>query len=550
MSSYSFDIPENAESTYSSFQEQSEEPPDLTINSSEPEEDDYHSTSEKEEMTEISSKYLTLRASTAPPRPLTDIEEFRRSSDFLLLEHTVICASQLFLRSDQKYDLDSEHGQRACKKLLNQLEKLCEVFKALCSSREYRNKFSKAYKVLYKENCLCYLTEILDSAQEGFPYLYVNGEKYVFSGEVLQAGSNLFQKFVKIQFVLKEIYNRVCEETFAGTVDEIKEEISQSLQEFDNLWVEFEQLYVHELMAIESDARRFIEEAIRMEHDIAVLEGIYKENSRSTLESHELHEAKARLITIIGKINSVTNIEGKGRDDLTIDILKAAEALIRRMSTPTVCIRSLAEKIKQAFVGLRMLLRKYAQNIEIVDPQLKNNPELVEALVKFETSWERGKIYFLNSKKCNQLIFLSNLIESTSSKYGVFKEQLECSDSELFVNIPALMVIKALEEEDRGILKSFCAPIFDEAETVGGVWKRLKRSYKLGKLAASSFTEYSELLTMLTLGETFDPAFRTQVLDAKFDNLEGTVNKIKYLAIELHRHKPTDWNRFLDIILS
>ena len=469
-------MPENATSAYSSMQEQSEELPDMTINSSEPEEEDYQSISEKEDMTEISSKYLTLRASTAPPRPLTDIEEFRRSSDFLLLEHTVVCASQLFLRSDQKYDLDSEQGQRACKKLLNQLEKLCEVFKILCSSREYRNKFSKAYRVLYKENSLCYLTEILDSAQEGFPYLYVNGEKYVFSGEVLQAGSNLFQKFLKTQFILKEIYNRAYEETFAGTVDEIKEEISQFLQEFDNLWVDFEQLYVHELMAIESDARRYIEEAIQHEHEITLLEEQYKEMNKSTLESKELNELKAKLIVIIGKINSVANIEGKGRDDLTIDILKAAEALIRRMSTPTVCIKNLAEKIKQAFIGLRMLFRKYAQNIEIVDPQLKNNPDLVEALVKFETSWERGKIYFLNSKKCNQLIFLSNLIESTSSKYQVFKEQLECSDSELFVSIPALMVIKALEEEDRGILKSFCSPIFDENESIGGVWKRLKES--------------------------------------------------------------------------
>jgi hypothetical protein len=47
--------------------------------------------------------------------------------------------------------------------------------------------------VLYKEGQLCYLTEILDSAQEGFPYLWVNGEKYVFSGEVLQAGQTLFK---------------------------------------------------------------------------------------------------------------------------------------------------------------------------------------------------------------------------------------------------------------------------------------------------------------------------------------------------------------------
>jgi hypothetical protein len=34
-------------------------------------------------------------------------------------------------------------------------------------SRDYRQHFSQAYKVLYKEGELSYLTEILDSAQEG-----------------------------------------------------------------------------------------------------------------------------------------------------------------------------------------------------------------------------------------------------------------------------------------------------------------------------------------------------------------------------------------------
>ena len=549
MYAYQFDLPDYTTPEFLSQHDQSSETQELISKSSDFEDSSYESSLSKEELLNSPSKYLTLRASTAPPRPLTDLEEFRRSSDFLLLEHTVICSSQLFLRSDQKYDLDSDQGQRSCKKLLNQLEKMSEVFKVKSISREYRSHFSKAYRVLYKENSLCYLTEILDSAQEGFPYLYVNSEKYVFSSEVLEAGGNLFSKFTKTQYMLKEIYNRVCDESFSGVVDEIKIEIQEILLDFDSIWVDFEQLYVHELMAIESDARRFIEEAIWLEKELTRIENSSKILGKSLLDNNEFIETRAKLVVIIGKINSVANIEGKGRDDLTVDILKAAEVLIRRMSTPAKCVKNLAEKIKQSFLALRLLFRKYSLNIEIVDPQLKNNPDLVNYLVSFESSWERGKIYFLNSKKCNQLVFLSNIIESTSSKFTVFREQLECSDSELFVNIPALIVIKALEEEDRGICKSFCSPIFDETESVGGVWKRLKRSYKLGKLAASSAPEYLELITLITLGEPFDKKFREQVLDSKFDNVDSTINKIKYLAIELHRHKPADWNRFLDIIL-
>jgi hypothetical protein len=73
---------------------------DLSISGSLEDSEDYieNSSSDKEdimEAEEISSKHMALRASTAPARPLTDIEEFRRSSDFLLLEHTVACSSYL-----------------------------------------------------------------------------------------------------------------------------------------------------------------------------------------------------------------------------------------------------------------------------------------------------------------------------------------------------------------------------------------------------------------------------------------------------------------------
>lgn len=53
--------------------------------------------------------------------------------------------------------------------------------------RGYRQEFSKAYKVLYRPDiwAMSYLTEILDSAQEAFPHLWVNSEKYIFSDEVI-----------------------------------------------------------------------------------------------------------------------------------------------------------------------------------------------------------------------------------------------------------------------------------------------------------------------------------------------------------------------------
>lgn len=84
----------------------------------------------------------------------------------------------------------------------------------------------------------------------------------------------------------------------------------------------------------------------------------------------------------------MANPEGMGRDDLGNEILLAAEGIYRRISpTQSKAVRNLAQRIKKAFFDFRTLLRRYESNIEVVDPQLKNNLELVEILVEFENTW-------------------------------------------------------------------------------------------------------------------------------------------------------------------
>jgi len=95
----------------------------------------------------------------------------------LLIEHCVLCSERVIQKSDHKFDLESIEGNKAAKRFLNQLENLANVFGIKTQNRDYRLEFSKAYRILYSDGSLCYLTEIIDSAQEGFPFLWVNGEK-------------------------------------------------------------------------------------------------------------------------------------------------------------------------------------------------------------------------------------------------------------------------------------------------------------------------------------------------------------------------------------
>lgn len=68
-----------------------------------------------------------FRVKTAPARPLTEIEEFRKSKVFYLMERTVFSSTHLIQTYNNHYDIDSMEGQLACKTFLNLIEKLHEV---------------------------------------------------------------------------------------------------------------------------------------------------------------------------------------------------------------------------------------------------------------------------------------------------------------------------------------------------------------------------------------------------------------------------------------
>lgn len=64
------------------------------------------------------------------------------------------------------------------------------------------------------------------------------------------------------------MYERIIEDSVNTTVQEVVEELCKNLEEFDKCWVEYEKVYVFELMLIEADARRFVTDAIETEKEL------------------------------------------------------------------------------------------------------------------------------------------------------------------------------------------------------------------------------------------------------------------------------------------
>ena len=116
------------------------------------------------------------------------------------------------------------------------------------------------------------------------------------------------------------------------TVQEVVQELSTNLEDFDRGWVEYEKIYVFELMLIEADARRFITDAIETEKLLSQIEMQEKSRGRIFFDSKDFKQHREKLVSILGKINAVANPEGMGRDDLTIEILINAENTFRKVS--------------------------------------------------------------------------------------------------------------------------------------------------------------------------------------------------------------------------
>ena len=67
-------------------------------------------------------------------------------------------------------------------------------------------------------------------------------------------------------------------------------------------------------------------------------------------------------------------------------------------------------------------MQKYQKNIETVDPQLKNNAELVEVLTLFEDAWGLAKGQLGSEDRIQQLNEFSKLVQNTCDQFKEFKE--------------------------------------------------------------------------------------------------------------------------------
>ena len=86
------------------------------------------------------------------------------------------------------------------------------------------------------------LRKVLKYFISAVPCLFVNGQKFDFSKNVLEAGQKLFQTFIDIQAIIRRNYIKVNCESSPSCMVQVRADMVRALDNFDMLWTGYEKV--------------------------------------------------------------------------------------------------------------------------------------------------------------------------------------------------------------------------------------------------------------------------------------------------------------------
>lgn len=183
----------------------------------------------------------------------------------------------------------------------------------------------------------------------------------------------------------------------------------------------------------------------------------------------------------------------------------------------------MAGNIRSSFDGYRQLMRKYQENIELVDPQLKNNALLVQVMTTFEDAWSLGQNQISSPERLQQLDMFSRLLEKTCTEVTPFNELVECRDASIFMSIPALLILETL--------------LNDSQKKASTAWTDLCKRFKADMVGSDEFKQAFQAFSHLHEMKSLVNKIKLQVLEVapQSSEFQSETNQVKYLGMDLQR---------------
>jgi len=263
----------------------------------------------------------------------------------------------------------------------------------------------------------------------------------------------------------------------------------------------------------------------------------------SANSSTESHRTLRQLVEQVAVLNARANTQGKGRGDLTMDVLVAAADLLREGrgrpgSAASAAQHFLAAKVLDSFMNLRSYFSSIYNEIMEVDPQLSKNQRLVKALAAWEEAWELGERILLRPEMLQALCTSAGLCVEALRVLPELQEHVKDQDAELFMILPRLVILSDFHTGSRcEVLRFYLPHHFDGAERSD--LQEVKE--KFDQLRA----EHPELPLSRT------SMVRSAVLGFGHDTQgDSFLKRLERFSMELQRHKPSDWNQCCLVLLQ
>lgn len=297
--------------------------------------------------------------------------------------------------------------------------------------------------------------------------------------------------------------------------------------------------------------------------------------------STKCNEALEHLVMHMAGLNALANVDGKGREDLTFDVLQvAADVFLGRWQPPSsvsskesstmaasAAIRQfLARRVLESFLDLRRYLVAVADRMLYVDPQLCNNKALVESLLAWEEAWELGSRFIVQPEMLEALCSTAAQIAGSQRYAPELASHLDEQDAELFLILPRLVLLCALAEPTQSVLPANFIPHHFMKETREGeepcAVPTVSYSAEMTDLSRDFVVAVHDIIASSAHQASSQPAWEVLVRrtiagpgaetdnDGDYHSVYCFLRRLEGVSLELQRTEPEAWNGCCAVLLQ
>jgi len=497
-------------------------------------------------MTTLSSAFHRLIGST-------DAETFNTPEEHNINELAGVYAQ--FVRDGGRVNTKSEPWHNSCAAFLDTLDRTAAKLRLETAPRKYRSAFTVNYRALFPDDQRHYRVDVLRASIDQCAAIWVNGDTFEFSPEVIRLARGLQSSWAEVGSIL-ERWDQSMDQSSRRKFRPSRSEMHMSLVTLDRAWASFEHKYIAELIGIEEKARKYLVAAVEHESKMSEIEAMF-ERKRESLNSCAAYiKVRQDFITCLARLNSVANTRRKGRDDITDEVLVQAIAVLQDCKTKSRDAVSevartaslLASDCVESFDAIRLYVRQVGDCLECVDPNLCKNAGLVARLVDWEESWEIGSQYVQKQELLKSVCNLVAQVKKAQHLVPALITMCEDCDVELFLVLPRKVWLCYLCEPDmhQGLVESLLPHRFEKGPDaeLTSFFQSFHRVMDSICQAFGVDSAEDVLVERAVLGSSSVKATLSKA------HIENFMLELERWSMELQRKCPEDWNQCSSVLIQ